>query len=150
MKKSLKKGFSIAEIVVVIGVMALLTTLIYTSLDGSKRQSRDQKRVAEISSVRLALEEFYARNKYYPGQLSSIVPQYLSVLPTEAKYAPLKYNADDANCGFYHLYTTLESKISVLDSKKGFDSTNKEECVPSAETINALASGNELVYDVTP
>jgi prepilin-type N-terminal cleavage/methylation domain-containing protein len=153
MKINFKKGFSIAEIVVVVGIMAILTTLVYTSLDSSKKQSRDQKRVAEISSVQLALEQFYARNKFYPSDLEDFVLKtYLSSVPDGVKYAPLNSldNPLNTKCGSYHLYVTLESKISVLDSKKGFNSTSADKCINIAPTIDAGLTGNELVYDVTP
>ncbi len=162
MKINYKKGFSIAEIVVIVGIMAILTTLVYTSLDGSKKQSRDQKRVADISAVQLALEQFYARNKFYPENLDTtntaptegLVPRYLASVPDGVKYAPLKINSNDSNCSFYHLYITLESKISVLDSKKGFDSSELSSLIcgnySSSLLINASSSANALVYDVTP
>ncbi|MFA6430556.1 MAG: hypothetical protein WC229_01535 [Candidatus Paceibacterota bacterium] len=162
MKINFKKGFSIAEIVVVVGIMALLTTLVYTSLDGSKKQSRDQKRVSDISSVQLALEQFYARNKYYPNSLSinstDDLSKYLSSVPDGVVYAPLvSINPSDpipnTKCSSYHLYISLESQISVLDSKKGFNSltTVTPSCIISPDKrIDASAAVAPLIYDVTP
>jgi len=153
MKINFKKGFSIAEIVVVVGIMALLTTLVYTSLDGSKKQSRDQKRVADISAVQLALEQFYARNKYYPSSLSDTrLVAYLPSVPSGVKYAPLNpIPSENINCSTYHLWITLESKISILDSKKGFDSSglNNYKCGDNGANL-IDASSDELIYDVTP
>ena len=151
MKINFKKGFTIAEIVVVVGIMALLTTLVYTSLDGSKKQSRDQKRVADISAVQLSLEQFYARNKYYPNSLSGLAT-YLPQIPVGISYVPLaSINADVTECASYHLYVTLESKISALDSKKGFDSSGKIKCGSATDTGALVnASSSPLIYDVTP
>jgi type II secretory pathway pseudopilin PulG len=154
MKINFKKGFSIAEIVVVVGIMALLTTLVYTSLDGSKKQSRDQKRVADISAVQLALEQFYARNKYYPNSLSD--PKfvaYLPSVPSGVMYAPLNQNPpENEKCSTYHLWITLESKISILDSKKGFDSSglSSHKCGSYNSSFLINASSSPLVYDITP
>ena len=159
--KKYKHGFTIAEILIVIAIMSILTSIIYVSLDGSKRQSRDQKRVAEISSVQLALEQFYSRNKYYPSVLSFVTypdfKRYLGEIPSGVKYAPLN-DMDSSNpgtkCGSYHLYTVLESKSSILDSKQGFNSSglisNKCGTYNDNLLINASLISNALVYDVTP
>jgi len=154
---NLKRGFTIAEIVVVVGIMALLTTLIYASLDSSKKQSRDQKRVADISSVQLALEQFYNINKRYPPMLDNtsspengLLPKYLTSIPSsDIIYVPLKNTMSATYCGSYHLYVMLESKISILSSKKGFNSIPST-VIKCAGGTPVDASSTELIYDVTP
>jgi Tfp pilus assembly protein PilE len=152
-KPKFTTGFSIVEIVVIVGIMAILTTLVYTSLDSSKKQSRDQKKVAEISSVKLALEQFYSRNKFYPHYLGhNGLKQFLAEVPDSVTYAPLKTDssASDTQCSSYHLWTTLESKISVLDDKKGFNSTGKTKCGTYSDSLLINASSTPLIYDVIP
>ncbi len=150
-----KTGFTIVEIVVIVGIMAVLTTVIFASLDNSKKKSRDQKRVADISAVQLALEQFFARKNYYPTTITGLelIPTYMAAAPeSNVIYAPLTSLNSPTNtqCASYHLYITLESNISVLDSRKNFNSqtTNTPTCAGTDLRINAKL--NPLIYDVTP
>jgi prepilin-type N-terminal cleavage/methylation domain-containing protein len=159
MKFFKKTGFTLVEIVVVIGIMALLTTIIMTSLSGAKAQNRDQQRVADISSIKLALEMIFSHNSnnYYPASLSILVPTYLPSVPKGPNpgetynYVPLNGDITKTKCSSYHLWTTLETHNPALNDKKGFDSTTQSLCVPGElGAINAASSTNSFVYDVTP
>ncbi|MFA6227252.1 MAG: type II secretion system protein [Candidatus Paceibacterota bacterium] len=169
------RGFTLVEIVIVIGIMAFLTTIVYTSLSSSKAQNRDQQRVSDMSSIQLALEVYFNKHRTYPQKLwieegdpigtdmlTYLVPESLPskiVSPTSDPlggyhYLPIGGSA----CASYHLWTTLETKISALDSKKGFDSSGLNTTSPCTTKVTnqyyhdvyVNASSSPLVYDVTP
>ncbi len=161
-KKS--KGFSIIEMVVVIAIVGFLSTIIYSSFDSSKAQSRDQKRVSDVSAIQLALEQYFSAHGVYPLQLSDLVPTYISEMskdPTtkadySGNYFPMaKILAPNSNsCVSYQLWTKFEKSNPYIDQKKGFNSislpTGWFECGSGHSKINASASGNSLIYDVMP
>jgi len=164
------KGFTLIEVIVVIGIIALLTTVIYASLSGARAQNRDQQRVADISNIQLALELYFNMKKQYPDRLWSetgiecqegittcltdvpnIFPQKLNPPGNYAGdgyfYVPL----GGSKCISYHLWTRLETKNnSALTSRKGFDSTDVSVCEGGNGDHKVNAFLDRLIYDVTP
>lgn len=63
-----KKGFTIFELVVVIGIIGLLSTAILASTSGSRERARDERRIAELHQVELALQAFYEVNGRFPTE----------------------------------------------------------------------------------
>lgn len=151
-------GFTLVEIVVVIGIMAVLTVIIYSSFDSSRAQSRDQKRISDISTIQISLEQYFQKNGIYPLALSALTPVYMSEIPTDStnnynnNYFPITKTSGSSNCTSYQLWTKFERNNSYLNSKKGFNSTtlasNMYECGSGHITENA--SADVLVYDVMP
>jgi prepilin-type N-terminal cleavage/methylation domain-containing protein len=173
------RGYSLIEIIVVIGIMASLTAIIYSSFDGSKANSRDQKRVSDISNIQLALEQYFNKHGVYPLKLSGLVTPpdlstgekpYIGSLPAIAKsgdvpydvtYFPMTKQQGTPNCITYQLWTVFERNNVYLDSKKNFNSSDKNnlpnnlyECVGSAldeknrQGINPQS--DQFIYDVMP
>lgn len=52
------RGFSIPELIIVTGIIALLSAVAYGSYSGYKIKARDEKRVAELEQVHLALKQY--------------------------------------------------------------------------------------------
>jgi len=157
--KSFKKnsGFTLIEIIVVIGIMAVLTIIIYASFSGAKTQSRDQKRVTDINSIQLALETYFTQYHSYPPTLDSLTPKYIYEIPTPPvgganstyNYIPI----GNTVCYSYHLWTKLETNTDSLSSKRGFNSiTVSTSCAGSQSYASSTvdAASDPLIYDVTP
>ena len=173
-KGRLIKGFTLVEIVVVIGIMALLTSIVYSSFDGAKAQSRDQQRITDISTIQLALEIYFNKNGTYPQSLNDLVNEkYIAQLPTPPSkadnsdyrynYVPLAKTSGGTRCISYHLWTMFERENSNLESKKGFNSLPFENdnhiglltnplynCGTANYFPNRDASSESLIYDVMP
>ncbi|MCX6793346.1 MAG: prepilin-type N-terminal cleavage/methylation domain-containing protein [Candidatus Falkowbacteria bacterium] len=66
-----KKGFSFVELMVVISIIAVLSTMAIISLNSSRVKSRDSKRVADVKQLSSALEMYYNRNGAYPTLVTS-------------------------------------------------------------------------------
>ncbi|MAQ77095.1 hypothetical protein CL684_01045 [Candidatus Campbellbacteria bacterium] len=64
-----KQGFTIVELMVVIAGIAILLTMVLASLGDTKKNSRENLRVAGIDEVRLALEEYRRICNAYPNEL---------------------------------------------------------------------------------
>jgi prepilin-type N-terminal cleavage/methylation domain-containing protein len=164
--KNKSRGFTLVEVVIVVGIMSVLSAIIYASFDGAKAKSRDQQRMADISSIQLALEIYFNKNKQYPESLTDLQDGTFTI-PTPPRssenyidnYFPMKkITATTERCISYHLWTKFENTNSFLESKKGFDSTGDlgelstplAECGSYHNTIDASDLSNSLVYDVTP
>lgn len=158
----LVSGFTLIEIVIVISIMGLFTVMMYSSFDSSKAKSRDQKRVSDISTIQLALEQYFNKNGVYPTNLSALVPGFISEIPKDPKgvmysgYFPITRTNGSVNCTSYQLWTEMEQVNQYLDTKKGFNSenlsgyTNYFECGNSHPRVDASNTANPLVYDVMP
>ncbi len=169
-----RKGFTLIEILIVISIMAMFTAMIYSSFDKSKAKSRDQKRVSDISTIQLALEQYFNKHGIYPINLDDLVTPpspdkpYLSEMPkdpitnkkyndptsTNSGYFPITRSSSSANCTYYHLWATFEQNNQYVNQKKGFDSTtlsnysNFYACGTTGHSVNGQS--NPLIYDVTP
>lgn len=64
-----QKGFTLAEVMVVVGLIAVLLTMVLINLNRNRIQTRDNIRVADIQMIRLALEEYRANCGVFPATL---------------------------------------------------------------------------------
>lgn len=60
-----RKGFSLIELLVVVSLIAVLMGVTAFGVRGSREQSRDAQRKADLESIRLALEIYRADNGNY-------------------------------------------------------------------------------------
>jgi len=65
-----KKGFTLVELMVVVGLIAILLTVILGSVRGNKMKSRDNVRISHIQELRLALEAYRSTCQVFPRTLS--------------------------------------------------------------------------------
>ena len=63
------KAFTIVELLVVVGIIAILLVLMFSNFAATKAVTRDNIRVAHIQQIRLALEEYKAQCGEYPATL---------------------------------------------------------------------------------
>ena len=61
-----KKAFTLMELMVVIAILGVLTTMMTGNFLTSIRRSRDAQRKNDLSTIQRALEMYYEDNKTYP------------------------------------------------------------------------------------
>lgn len=61
------RGFTLVELMVTIGIMALLTGIITANLTSSRKKARDAKRISDVGQIQLALELVFDRCNAYPA-----------------------------------------------------------------------------------
>jgi prepilin-type N-terminal cleavage/methylation domain-containing protein len=162
----MKKGFTIIEIIVVIGIIAVLTVIIFPSLNNIRKKNRDTERVSDIATIQLGLSMYYNQHQgSYPSSLedSEFVPKYLTNETLHDPdgslytYVPLKRSGD--KCTYYHLGAKLEMSSAQIDRADNFSSVdgdisnNYSYCGGYSEGgINGVydAETNPLMYDVRP
>ena len=68
-----KKSFTLIELMIVIGIIAVLATIIIAVLNPGQlwREARDANRRKDLSFIATALEQYYADNDQYPNNTTN-------------------------------------------------------------------------------
>lgn len=64
--KKTAHGFTLVELLVVLSVIGLLSSVIYASFGESRAQARDRARLSELKQAQLVIEQYRAQNGSYP------------------------------------------------------------------------------------
>ena len=128
------RGFTIIEIIVVIGIIAVLTVIAFPAINNIRAKNRDTERVADIGALQIGLALYSSQHSTstggYPKSLSDLVlggyvPSDAVLDPTGTQYTYIPLTRDPANlkCTYYHLGVTLELPSAQIDTADTFDST---------------------------
>lgn len=119
-------GFTLIELIVVIAILGILSTIGLTSFRTSQIKSRDTKRKSDLEQVQRALEMYMNDYNTYPaanagaingfawGEEMKVAAKdtiYMKQLPKDSKGDPeyCYLTADAAPYTYYKLYATLEN-----------------------------------------
>ncbi len=156
--KNTRRGFTLIEILVVIAIIGILSSVVLASLATSRAKARDAKRVADIDEVRKALELYYDSNGAYPPTNTptfSLPPvlktggfiAQIPVTPTGA--LPYRYYAGRFNGNT--LDTSLPAESFVLDAQlERYDSIALTADADSSVIGSAIIFGTSKNCDDVP
>ena len=117
-------GFTLIEVLVATGVMAVLMGISLVSYQGSKKAARDGKRKADLEQIRSALEIYRTDCKTYPATGSVVWGQplagagvcvnntYMEKIPADPGSNSYYYNRSGSNS--YVLCASLETSTEGL------------------------------------
>ena len=156
------KGFTIVELLVVIGIIGIVTSIVMASINSAKAKGRDAKRIADISVIQLSLERYYDQYHYYPFSPLASDSNFTAYgpIPTDPKTgSPYSYSAlnvsnsavcSSGSCQSYHLGATLELANGILDDDSmGADNTDNAVGFAGSDTAGC-GGGSGKCYDVLP
>lgn len=115
-----QKGFALIEILLVISIIALMTSVLLAALRTTRAKTRDARRISDMKTIAAALGAYHIDNSQYPscpgtdGSLAAgiagmaclkaaLVPQYLRSLPQDPLYPGATYQYDNY-CGIPQQY----------------------------------------------
>jgi len=120
-----KNAFTLAELVIVIGIIGVLTVLVFGSIVSSRSKGRDVRRITDMKEIQLALAVYFDNNRVYPldtAALSTLVSQrYMPAIPkdpqTNTDYEYMTSNSGRNYCLGVKLEGTVPSDTASCTSK---------------------------------
>lgn len=98
--QALKRGFTIVELIIVIVIISILTGITGFAYITTQKNSRDDTRTADITTLRHAVERYYQDNGEYPSvcpggngsgcnvsYLANALKPYLNQIPQDPSYS---------------------------------------------------------------
>lgn len=60
------RAFTLVELMVVVGIITIMATIIFASISMARENTREKKRVADLSNIEMALLLFNEKERTYP------------------------------------------------------------------------------------
>ena len=79
-----RKGFTLIEMLVVVGIIGVLASLVLVGLGGARESSRDARRISNLNQIRNLLEVSYLRSGSYPASLDALGADYTGLVGAES------------------------------------------------------------------
>ena len=123
MKIKINKAFTLIEILIVISIIGILTSLAVVSYTTSQKQARDVERKSDLSQYRTALENYAnTHNSFYPIRRSEVETHAVMLCDSgytehlEIKPCPNdpKYDEDKTDSPLYHYLSSTIGTTYVL------------------------------------
>ncbi len=134
MKNKLQQGFTVLEFLIVVAIIMILLSIILPSLQTARERSFDEKRVTDLKTISLELEQFKQACGGYPEKLepltacdndnNSNLGKYIPEIaqynfsdqsaPNYISYTPFSINSGDSTCVAYHLAIVLKNETTGI------------------------------------
>lgn len=113
--KQKQKGFTLLELLVVIGIIGILVGIGTISYQSAQQKTRDSRRRSDLKAISNAFEQYYAENGSYPDPSSeescSDYTEYLAgSAPTDPVSGSVYVESDDCTASSYCVCVELEGE----------------------------------------
>ncbi len=131
MKNRYSKGFTVLEFLIVIAIIMILLAIILPSLQTARERSFDEKRITDLKTISLELEQFKQACGSYPERIDPLITcgndttgnnNLGNYIPEIAQYnfndpyslnyisyAPFAISSSDSMCVAFHLAIVLKN-----------------------------------------
>jgi len=118
-KSKREKGFTLIEILIVVAIIGILSSIVLVGLGSFRSRGRDARRVADLREVQNALELYYAKTGAYPvGKNVGVATLNLqnegigvTKIPSDPGSGTYQYGSDGKS---YVLSATLEEEAASI------------------------------------
>lgn len=70
MKAKNKKAFTLIELLIVIAIIGILSSIVLVNLNSARVKARDAARLSSIKSIQNALDAYFVANEHYPRSIN--------------------------------------------------------------------------------
>jgi len=67
MYRRFSRAFTLVELLVVVAIISLLSSIVYSNVNEARANARDAKRVVEAKTLQTSAELYFSTFGYYPG-----------------------------------------------------------------------------------
>lgn len=127
-----RRSFSLIEIIMVMLIIGVLSSIALSITQSTKVRSRDTKRKTDLQTVKVAVELFRSANGYYPTDPAGFEGAY--VIASCADYTP----------GSKSLWDSIELKMKPFIAKLPLDPIGNGQCVGTAPYHNDSAKPGHM------
>lgn len=156
-----RSGFAVIELLVVMAVIAGLTTFASIAAAGQLRKARDARRKADLSKIKIALYDYFFDQNCFPDSLPGCNAKlavgertYLTGFPCDPQGQPYAYQTDEAGCKqWFKALTNLENTKDPDIDRVGCRAGCGPDCRYNygvASTNIAVSDGCAVYYACTP
>lgn len=109
----MKKGFTLVELLMIIAIIGILSSVIVVGMGGSRAKSRDAVRVGDLKSLSYAAERYFSEYFEFPADIAYLDQYFTSSAPKDPKTkSPYSYiNYDIGGAHKYCLGAIMETSI---------------------------------------
>lgn len=122
--QSMKKGFTIVEILVVLAIIAIIVSIGTVSFNNVRSRSEDAKRKTDMEEIRSALEQYKSNNNQYPtpfvtitmgmqfglSGLTDVNNTYMQKIPQDPDFPAKSYHYTSNGTDY-----TLKSELNLAE-----------------------------------
>lgn len=154
------RGFTLIELLITVGIIVILSSLIIVNIQKARARGRDAKRVADVSTLQLAMEMYYDTKRVYPNSepamtawaysgdggfwdnttLTPELKSYLSPLPKD----PI----NKSGLGYrYYVFIDSTSKAAIIKTKLEEDTERMKDdsCSSNTGSYDIILGTSSLV-----
>lgn len=134
-----QKGFTLAELLVVMSIISLLSSVILSSLGSARVKARDGQRVQALAEMKKALALYYYDNGKYPTPLA------------DGSYGPgdpsVAVNSTNTTCSGGKSWGCLQNNLNA--AKKYISQLPLDPVNSTSDPLDETGTGHVYRYDVT-
>lgn len=171
MKKRINAGFTVLEFLIVIAIMSILMYIVLSNLSASREKTIDEKKVTDLKTVVLGLEQYKQVCGVYPktitkdescpnmssssatlGNFITNIDKYkFNTTGSDYLYFPIAYNGNSpTECNGYHLGVYLQNTVSGIvaaGDARPFDSQGYLVCDGAGSAI-PFDGATDNIFDI--